>query len=203
MVSAYKLYDKSYEITFVMLICITVLIFLRSIQSNLSDKVTLSLQLSGFVTMIASMHYYLMIQNKENIHLYRYFDWFFTTPILLIDLCLMLDIYDPTFMIELILYNTLMLGGGFIGELGHISILSSTVIGFAPLAVMFARLRNKLYLQNATQEQWILFNTFFGLWSLYGVNNIIANRVLSNGIFNLLDFLTKGAFGLYIYAKSW
>lgn len=203
MVSAGKLYDKSYEVTFIMLVCITALTFVRSIQSNLSNKKALSLQLSSFVTMIASMHYYLMLQNKENVHVYRYFDWFFTTPVLLIDLCLLLDIYDPLFIIELIMYNAIMLGVGFVGELGYIGLLPSTVVGFAPLAIMFMRLRNRLELQGANSHQWKLLNTFFGLWSLYGFNNLITNRVISNGVFNVLDFFTKGAFGLYIYAQSW
>lgn len=202
MVTSKELYNKSYEITFIMLVCITALTFMRSIRADVSKKASLSLQLSSFVTMIASMHYYLMVQNKTNVHVYRYFDWFFTTPVLLIDLCLMLDIYDPVFVFELVLYNTAMLGIGFMGELGYIGILPSTVIGFVPLGIMFVRIRNKLMAQSHTNEQLTLFNTFFGLWSLYGVNNLVTNRVISNSVFNVLDFLTKGAFGLYIYSAS-
>jgi len=202
MVTTTALYNKSYEITFIMLVCITVLTFMRSIRSDLSQKSSLSLQLSSFVTMIASMHYYLMIQNKDNVHVYRYFDWFFTTPILLIDLCLLLDIYDPIFIFELIFYNTIMLGVGFAGELGYIGLLPSTIVGFVPLGIMFARLRDRLMKQNPTKRQIDLLNVFFGLWSLYGVNNLVTNRTFSNTVFNGLDFLTKGAFGLYIYAAS-
>lgn len=202
MVTANAIYNKSYEITFIMLVCITVLTFMRSIRADVSQKSSLSLQLSSFVTMIASMHYYLMIQNKDNVHVYRYFDWFFTTPVLLIDLCLLLDIYDPMFVFELILYNTAMLGIGFVGELGYIGLLPSTIVGFVPLGIMFARLRAKLLSQNPTKDQIDLLNVFFGLWGLYGVNNLVTNRVLSNSIFNGLDFLTKGAFGLYIFAAS-
>lgn len=203
MLSSKKLYDKSYEITFIMMVCITVLTFVRSINSNIGDKKTLSLQLSSFVTMIASMHYYLMIINKDNVTTYRYFDWFFTTPILLIDLCILLDIYDPTFIAELIIYNTAMLGIGFIGELGYMNILASTTIGFVPLAIMFTRLRMRLQKQGITSQQNLLLNTFFGLWSLYGVNNLVLNNMIHNALFNGLDFLTKGVFGLYIYQLSW
>lgn len=202
MVAASALYNKSYEITFIMLVCITALTFMRSIRADVTKKASLSLQLSSFVTMIASMHYYLMIQNKENVHVYRYFDWFFTTPVLLIDLCLLLDIDDPNFVLELILYNSIMLGIGFVGELGYLGLLPSTIVGFVPLGIMFARLRSKLMSQNPSKYQIDLLNVFFGLWSLYGVNNLVTNRTISNTVFNGLDFLTKGAFGLYIYAAS-
>ena len=203
MISSNKLYLKSYEVTLIMLVCVTVLVFLRSIRQDVSQKASLSLQLAGFVTMIASMHYYLMTKNKENVHVYRYFDWFFTTPILLIDLCLLFDIYDISFITEIILYNTAMLGIGYAGEMGLIGMASSTVVGFIPLMAIFVRLRNKLVDKNISREKWVLFNTFFGLWSLYGINNLVTNRVLSNTIFNILDFLTKGAFALYIYKESW
>ena len=66
MVTATQLYNKSYEVTFIMMVCITVLTYIRSIQTNPESKYSLALQLSSFVTMIASMHYYLMIQNKNN-----------------------------------------------------------------------------------------------------------------------------------------
>jgi len=72
-----EIIDKSYELNFIMLVSITILVFIRSIQHNLTDKKRVSLQLSAFVTMIASLHYYLMVINKTNVNIYRYFDWFF------------------------------------------------------------------------------------------------------------------------------
>ena len=144
MVTATQLYNKSYEVTFIMMVCITVLTYIRSIQTNPESKYSLALQLSSFVTMIASMHYYLMIQNKNNVHTYRYFDWFFTTPILLIELCLLLDIFDTQFLAEIILYNTLMLLIGFAGEVGYLGLMTSTAAGFLPLLLMFWRIKSKV-----------------------------------------------------------
>ena len=210
MVTATQLYNKSYEVTFIMMVCITVLTYIRSIQTNPESKYSLALQLSSFVTMIASMHYYLMIQNKNNVHTYRYFDWFFTTPILLIELCLLLDIFDTQFLAEIILYNTLMLLIGFAGEVGYLSLMTSTAAGFLPLLLMFWRIKSKVDAEQTdhigseagrTRKNTIL-NTFFGLWSAYGLNNLVTNRIVSNSLFNLLDFLTKGAFGLFIYSET-
>ncbi len=210
MVTATQLYNKSYEVTFIMMVCITVLTYIRSIQTNPESKYSLALQLSSFVTMIASMHYYLMIQNKNNVHTYRYFDWFFTTPILLIELCLLLDIFDTKFLAEIILYNTLMLLIGFAGEVGYLGLMTSTAAGFLPLLLMFWRIKSKVDAEQTDRigseagriRKNTILNTFFGLWSAYGLNNLVTNRMVSNGVFNLLDFLTKGAFGLFIYSET-
>lgn len=75
--------NKSYQIYLIMFIAITMLTLIRSFD-DLSYIKNLQLQLSSFVTFVAAMHYFLMIISKENVVSYRYFDWFFTTPILLI-----------------------------------------------------------------------------------------------------------------------
>ena len=67
---------KSYELVFLMFICITILLYVRSINSNVDGKITLSLQLSALVTSIAAMHYYYMISSPNSPVAYRYFDWF-------------------------------------------------------------------------------------------------------------------------------
>lgn len=197
-----ELYSKSYEVVFIMLFSITILTGLRSVQDKLTKKQRISLQLSTFVTIIASMHYFLMIQNKDKIEIYRYFDWFFTTPILLIDLCVLLDIDDTYFMIEIIVYNTLMLLFGFLSEINYLSIITGTILGFIPFLLIFKRIKDKLG-DNTTQEQYNLLYTFFFLWSLYGINHVITDEMIKNANYNVLDFTTKGMFGLYIYSKSW
>lgn len=199
--------DKSYEINFIMLVSISIVVFVRSLQQNIDDKTRLSLQLSSFVTTIASMHYFFMIQNKNNIEIYRYFDWFFTTPILLIDLCLLLDITETQFMFEIIGYNTFMLLFGYLGELHILSTLTSTVVGFAPFLLLFYRVYQKIRQQNNTQQEYNikmrLFTVFFLLWTMYGINHMYKNTLYKNGIYNILDLITKGMFGLYIYNSSW
>jgi len=202
-----EIIDKSYELNFIMFVSITILVFIRSIQHNLTDKKRVSLQLSAFVTMIAAMHYYLMVINKTNVNIYRYFDWFFTTPILLIDLCIIFDITDVRFILEIIGYNTLMLLFGYLGEIGVLSTMISTIGGFIPFIILFYRIHNKVREQKNTPEQKSnknkILNIFIVLWSLYGVNHMYKNTLNKNGIYNILDLLTKGIFALYIYKSSW
>lgn len=200
---------KSYQINFIMFIAITMLTIIRSFD-DVSDSTNLQLQLSSFVTFIASMHYFLMIVSNDNVVSYRYFDWFFTTPVLLIDLCLILGIYDKYFLFEIVIYNCVMLLFGYLGEINVLSMLTSTILGFIPFVLLFYKIYNRLKNNKDTDDQkYLTFENkkklllaFVTLWSLYGLNNIVKNLYIKNLIYNILDFITKGAFGLFIYSKS-
>lgn len=192
-----------------MFIAITMLTIIRSFD-DVSDSTNLQLQLSSFVTFIASMHYFLMIVSNDNVVSYRYFDWFFTTPVLLIDLCLILGIYDKYFLFEIVIYNCVMLLFGYLGEINVLSMLTSTILGFIPFVLLFYKIYNRLKNNKDTDDQkYLTFENkkklllaFVTLWSLYGLNNIVKNLYIKNLIYNILDFITKGAFGLFIYSKS-
>lgn len=202
--------EKSYQINFIMFIAITMLTIVRSFD-DVSDSTNLQLQLSSFVTFIASMHYFLMIVSNDNVVSYRYFDWFFTTPVLLIDLCLILGIYDKYFLFEIVIYNCVMLLFGYLGEINVLSMLTSTILGFIPFVLLFYKIYNRLKNNKDTDDQkYLSFENkkklllaFVTLWSLYGLNNIVKNLYIKNLIYNILDFITKGAFGLFIYSKSY
>jgi bacteriorhodopsin len=194
-----------------MFIAITMLTLIRSFD-DVSYIKNLQLQLSSFVTFVAAMHYFLMIISKENVVSYRYFDWFFTTPILLIDLCLILGIYNKYFLLEIVIYNSLMLLFGYLGEIKVLSILSSTILGFIPFIILFYKIYSKLNNKEIDQDQNNddhkndnknkLLLAFVIMWSLYGLNHLVPNLYIKNFTYNILDFITKGAFGLFIYAKS-
>lgn len=205
--------NKSYQINLIMFIAITMLTIIRSFD-NISDIKNLQLQLSSFVTFVAAMHYFLMILSKDNVVSYRYFDWFFTTPVLLIDLCLILGIYDTYFLLEIVAYNSLMLLFGYLGEINVLSILSSTILGFIPFIILFYKIYTKLNNKNNDSKESDdnvdlsydhknkLLLAFVIMWSLYGLNHLVSNLYIKNFTYNILDFITKGAFGLFIYAKS-
>jgi bacteriorhodopsin len=207
--------EKSYEVSFILLMTISFITALRSLNNDISYKDRLSLQLSTMVTIIASYHYNLMVQRTENLVVYRYLDWFFTTPILLIDFCIMNNITDKLFIIEIVGYNTLMLLLGFMGELGVLSMYTSMIIGFIPFIIMFSKLyikinknddntndineKNKFH--NKYKNKFFFLFTF--LWSMYGFIHIYPDKSTRDVFYNILDVLTKGAFGLYIYKTSW
>ena len=190
-----------------MLICITIIVYVRSLNDQLNNKQIISLKLSGLVTSIAAFHYYYMITTKSSPVSYRYLDWFFTTPILLLDLCILLDIYDYDFIVKIGTLNTLMILFGFLGEINLITMFKSTILGFIPFILIFYMIKQNLEEKNKySKEQKIINNriyyTFAGLWALYGITHLVQSLEIKNTIYNILDLITKGIFALYIYYLS-
>lgn len=204
------LVTKSFEVTFILLVSISILTASRSFNHDLSSNTRLSLQLSTLVTIIASFHYYLMLNSTNNPVIYRYLDWFFTTPILLIDFCIIYNIKDVKFIIELLSYNTIMLIIGLMGELGFISMVNSMLLGFIPFILLFSRLykriNNTIYeshnIINSTNKFKFLY-IFIALWAMYGFIHIYPTKSTRDVFYNTLDLLTKGAFGIFIFYISW
>lgn len=202
---------KSYQITFLMLICITILVYIRSLNKKLTRKQVASLQLAGLVTSIAAFHYYYMITTHSSPVAYRYFDWFFTTPILLLDLFIILDIYDFNFFVKAVVLNTSMLLFGYLGEIRVISMLSSTLFGFIPFILLFYMIkqkmsentRNKRHTKEHIETSQKVFYVFATLWSFYGINHLVTDTEIKNTTYNILDLCTKGIFALYLYYRTW
>jgi bacteriorhodopsin len=190
---------KSYEVAFILLVCVSIITSLRSLRVN-NELDQLKLQLSTMITSIASFHYYLMLNRIENVVAYRYLDWFFTTPLLLIDLCITVGITDKKLITELIAYNTAMIGTGFLGEIQMISRMNGTIFGFIPLYFIFKKIYDNM---EKTKENITLFKFFTGLWITYGVVYIAPQEEIRNVSYNVLDVFSKGAFGMYLYYDSY
>lgn len=191
--------DKSFEVGIIMLMTSTLATSLRSLN-DISDMHKLKLQISSAVTFIASCHYYLMIMAPTRIITYRYLDWLFTTPLLLIDLCLTTGITDKRVIIRLVGYNIAMLVAGFLGEIGVVNKLAACIIGFIPLALIFWDI-NRLMIPST--ENVALLWIFIGVWSMYGILYMLNNANMRNFSYNILDIIAKAGFGAYLYYKTW
>lgn len=185
----------------ILLMAATLLTIIRSFNelSNDPDEDEihrLKLHISSIVTFIASCHYYLMITSPTKIISYRYLDWFFTTPLLLIDLCLTYRILDPTLITELLIYNALMLGVGFLGEIGVINKWLACFLGFIPLILLFRKIWINMEDTIANRH---LFRIFLAVWSMYGVIYLVSNLDARNLSYNILDIISKAGFAIYLY----
>lgn len=190
---------KSFEVGLIMLMSSTVITALRALD-NIDDLEKLKLQISTAVTFIASCHYYLMIMSPSKVIAYRYLDWIFTTPLLLIDLCLTTGITDKIIITRLIIYNILMLCAGFLGEIGVINKLVACIIGFIPLVLIFRDI-NRLMIRNVNNVS--LLWVFIGVWSMYGILYMLRNANMRNFCYNILDIIAKAGFGTYLYYRTW
>ncbi len=189
------------------------------------DKILKSaLKLETIVQLIEFIFYLFLVYSITNgslsndITSIRYFDWFITTPTMLIStICFLkyqeatskgelIDFYsliisEKNNILKIIIGNWLMLLFGYLGEINVMSIKYTTTIGF----IFFAYVFKQLYANFAIKsfEGLKLYWPMFIFWSLYGIAAIFdfENK---NTSYNILDIFAKNFYGiiLYIIIKS-
>jgi len=160
----------------------------------------------------------LHIDKKKNITIYRYFDWFITTPSMLITLMAYLDTSQDitslgqfiqrysNVVIWVVILNWMMLGLGLMGELGWIPERKAAMLGFIPF-VLYYYIIYQTFIKdkNITKDQRNVYIYFVFIWSLYGVAALMTYQV-KNAMYNILDLFAKNFFGLFLvyilYRKS-
>jgi bacteriorhodopsin len=176
------------------------------------------LRLELYVQTIELIFYIWMVRNitkVKNITLFRYIDWMFTTPLMLITLIIFLD-HDPSItslkeyfirnkdlIKKVIALNAAMLGAGFLGEYGTISTKTGAVIGILPFLTYFKAIWDKLVKgKKLAPEKVQTFLWFFVFWSLYGVAALAPYEVKNAG-YNILDLFAKNFFGVFLTYLVW
>ena len=154
------------------------------------------------------------ISSATNITLNRYWDWFITTPTMLITFSTFLiylrfkesgAINIPSFTgiisdnlktySSIVLLNATMLIFGYLGELKKISLFTSVVGGFIPFFMMFYIIYENF--AKYTDLGTTLFWYFAIVWGLYGVAACLSYK-LKNTSYNILDLFAKNFFGLFL-----
>ena len=156
----------------------------------------------------------LNITSVTNITPHRYYDWYLTTPTMLISLCIYLvylkneennvETTDSFFkiisdnqnvLLSILFLNFLMLTSGYLTEMKKFSQVFGVLIGFIPFFICF-------YLIYYYFARFSLFGTeiffyFLIVWSMYGVAALMSYRI-KNIMYNILDLFAKNFFGLYL-----
>lgn len=155
--------------------------------------------------------------DKLDIAKYRYYDWVFTTPIMLFTMMiyfkyntqkenqteqnqtepLTLTNFTSDNKIQLLLVflsNLVMLIVGYLQEIGKMSIITSSIIGFIALFYSFYIIYQ--YVGDIYYNK-VLFGIMFLLWNFYGIAALFKNKI-KNTMYNILDLLAKNFFGLFI-----
>jgi len=143
----------------------------------------------------------------------RYYDWFITTPLLLLSVIIYFHYLqnkknytlkefwkkenNKNSYTKIVIYNILMLLSGFLGELKIIPRIYSTIIGFVFFILLFKEL-HKFTKDN--KDSKIFFNYFMLLWSFYGISYMFNSKIKNTG-YNILDLFSKTLYGLYILYK--
>lgn len=160
------------------------------------------------------IYFYTKNVDKEDIASYRYYDWFFSTPIMIISTVAYFH-YNNTKLIstssssslfsflktdierigELLFYNFNMLFIGYLQELKLISLVISTVVGFFFFGLLF--LKMFIYYVKNNSANYLIFYLMLIIWALYGIAALYKNKI-KNTAYNILDIFSKNFFGLFL-----
>lgn len=167
----------------------------------------------GFLVPLAS--------STMDIAIFRYADWFLTTPAMLISTISFMDyirrkelpsqddsvkelpslwdflVNNVQTVIWIVLSNTFMLLMGFLYEAGMIDIFTSTILGFAGFVGLFWKIYEK-YAKGHIISRYLWYY-MVSSWSLYGVAAVFPN-IIKNTSFNLLDIVSKNFYSVFLTA---
>jgi len=171
----------------------------------LSDVVRLEL----LVTAIQFTFYATLIRNHtiETMAVTRYYDWAITTPLMLISLSSYL-IYKQgeipeggilevirkykSQVIRIVILNAVMLGAGYLGEIGVIPREYALIIGSVAFIATFMIISKEM--GGAGNG---VFNMVAVVWGLYAVAYMLPN-VQKNIMYNGLDLISKNFFAIIL-----
>jgi bacteriorhodopsin len=160
------------------------------------------------------IYFYTKNVDKEDIASYRYYDWFFSTPLMIISTVAYFHynntkLYGPSSnsslysfiktdiqkISELLFYNFNMLFLGYLQELKLVTLATSTILGFLFLGLLF--LKMFLYYVKNNSANYLIFSLMLFIWALYGVAALYKNKI-KNASYNILDVFSKNFFGLFL-----
>ena len=164
------------------------------------------------VQVIEFIFYIWLVRNieKPNITKYRYFDWFITTPSMLLTLMIYLDVNRKEktvieyvknnfkFISIVLILNWIMLGLGLLGELGILQERVSATLGFIPFVIYYYMIYQRFIDRpGVSSEQKQVYFYFLFIWTLYGVAALLPYNY-KNSMYNILDLFAKNFFGLFL-----
>lgn len=149
------------------------------------------------------------IAKVKNITPFRYFDWFITTPLMLISLMAYMSnkshknlrefiIDEYKIIIQVMILNALMLLFGLLAELNIIDKYLANIIGFIPFFLSYKLIYDKYYKKESNRTQKVLYWVFLVIWTMYGVASFFPYK-LKNDTFNILDLFSKNAYSIVYF----
>jgi len=166
-----------------------------------------ALRLELLVTVVQFVFYVTLIRNLkvDTMAITRYFDWFLTTPMMLISMSAyflykkgedssILEVmkkYKSSFVL-IVLSNLVMLAAGYLGEIGYISKTTSLIIGTIALFITFRTIDRDM---DASQNA--IFKPIVAVWGLYGLAFMLPVHE-KNIMYNMLDVVSKNFFAVFL-----
>lgn len=214
-----SLVKNSFYFTYIFLITTGTICFIEALR-NPDPKIRHIMNLETCISVVAGYFYAVFVEkikayeekNKgetyteeqlDEINDTRYTDWSISTPLMLLVLCLVLGLENKivvnfwTFM-KVLLFNFLMLGSGYIGEMGKINKTLANGIGFVFFTLLFGTIWNVYMKKSKTVNSLVIYLLFVVLWALYGVFYQTDTLTKVFG-YNILDLLSKAFVGIFFW----
>jgi hypothetical protein len=204
---------------------ITATLDILALNINLEEKDNVLkqlLKLELMVQFIEGGFYFWLINSFDNINnitKFRYHDWMFSTPTMLVSFVVYLiylrnveekkdEILDfwqlinkhKNILIQIVILNELMLLFGYLSEIGKLSNVKAVILGFIPFYMMFRIIYDNF--AKYTTNGMMLFKYFVGIWALYGIAALTTYNI-KNTSYNILDLFAKNILGLYYAYVVW
>lgn len=204
------LVKMSFYITYVLLITTGTITFIESLRTSV-PAIRHVMNLETCISIVAAFFYgkfLTMIDNQEldfqTINRTRYTDWFITTPLMLLVLCLVLAYNTGSrvrvhIYISVLLLNFLMLWMGYLGERGILTRQQGFYLGFIFFFLLFGLVWMTFIAGKKNTTNLVIFSTFVILWSIYGIVYMMSEKT-RNLSYNILDALAKCFMGIFLWA---
>ena len=157
----------------------------------------------------------LNIASVANITPHRYYDWYLTTPTMLVSLCVYLiylrnqeanietkeSLFEIIYnnlntLIPILFLNFVMLTSGYLTEIKKVSQMSGVLFGFIPFLIYFYLIYENFAKFTLYGSQ--IFYYFFIVWFMYGIAALM-NYKTKNIMYNTLDVIAKAIFGVSLW----
>ncbi len=219
-----SLVKSSFYFTYIFLITTGTICFIEALRNPI-PQIRHIMNLETCISVVAGYFYGLFVEKinnaekeaKENqdekndsemplekINDMRYTDWAISTPLMLLVLCMVLGMENKkvvNFMpfVLILVFNFLMLGAGYIGELGKLPTTIANIVGFVFFILMYGTIW-KVYMSGTkqTKQSQVIFWLFVVLWALYGVFYQMPQLTKIFG-YNILDLLSKAFVGIFFW----
>lgn len=202
----------SFNFTYVLLLTTGTITLIEALRTK-NTLIRHIMNLETIISLVAGYFYSIFIEeiNQQTIDwkklvLTRYQDWFISTPLMLLTLCLVLGMNtNKTLSLReyllILICNYSMLLCGYYGETHELNRHLSCLLGFVFFTIMFGYIyclffsnNNKFRFQN-----YILYFYYLFVWSLYGCVFLLQEEE-KNICYNILDFVAKCFIGISLWA---
>jgi bacteriorhodopsin len=203
------LLKSTFYFTYVFLLTTGTITFIEALRND-DAVVRHIMNVETCVSIVAAFFYSIFVEKIkasegkeipfEDINITRYTDWFITTPLMLLALCMVLGVSNEkavkiTTYLTIIILNFGMLIFGYLGEIKRMDKRKALLIGFVFFFAMFWVIWTNFIGENTKTAALVSYFIFFVIWSIYGVV-YLADDKTKNITFNILDLIAKALVGL-------